>query len=203
MKFLSKIEDLNNKYCIGSCGIKDRALLYDICDDTPPLAKHIVFLPMPERVMQELVKNYKKTFPRELLVLFKTMNGADLFWSVRRVGKKGIRISRSCFSIYGVPLTDDREHIEPYNISIEDLDRPYSIPESWLKFGHYYGPDNKYIRLDLYVDTDGTGVYAIEHENNECNIGKTWATIDTCLCDVFDLLEATHEECKTSKLGNG
>lgn len=194
MKFISKINDLNNKYGKEYCGVKDKALLYGVYDDVPPLAKHIVFLPMPEDVMQELIKNYKRSFPRELLVLFQTMNGAHLFWIVRHVGKKNIRIPRSCFSIYGIPLTSDRKHIEPYNISIEDFDRPHKIPESWLKFGHYCRPDNTSIRFDLYVDTDGAGVYAIDHESKECCISKTWETMDNCLCDVFDLLE---NECAT------
>lgn len=79
MKFLAKISSLKNIYGAEKCGVKDNALLYGIYDSTPPLAKHIVFSPMPENVMQEMVRNYKRPFPKELMMLFQALNGADLF----------------------------------------------------------------------------------------------------------------------------
>ena len=188
MKFLEKISKLRNEYPADKCGVRDNALLYGVPDITPPLAEHIIFSPMPDDVMNEMVRNYKREFPKELLTLYRTMNGADLFCTVRMIGKKKFRIALSRFSLYGVPLTYDRKHIEPYSIIVEDLDRPEAIPGGWLMFGSYYRPDNLTERLDLYVDTEGSGVYAVEHENEKCSIYKTWPTVDECLCDIYDLL---------------
>ena len=189
MNFVNKINDLIATYDSNVCGARDNAILYGMCNPAPPLATHIVFLPMPIEVMQGMISDYKRTFPKELLTLYNTMNGADLFWSVRYVGKKNIRIPFSYFSIYGIPLTYDREHIEPFNISIEDLNRPKGVPDTWLKFGAYYRPENNINRLDLFVDTEVDRVFAVEHDCDECCVVATWDTIDNCLCCVFDLLQ--------------
>lgn len=188
MNFLDRIESLQHTYRADECGVQDNASLYGIYNPKPPLATHIVFNPMPQETMQNLVNNYKLNFPKELLVLYHVMNGADLFWTVRLVGKKKTRIPICCFSIYGVPLTYDRKHIEPYNISVEDLNRPRKTPESWLKFGSYYRPENMIDRLDLFIDTNQATVFAVEHEREECSVVASWNSIDSCLCSVFDLL---------------
>lgn len=188
MIFLRKIESLQHIYRADECVVQDNAFLYGVCNPKPPLATHIVFNPMPQEAMQNLVNNYKLAFPTELLGLYRVMNGADLFWTVRFVGKKKTRIPICCFSIYGVPLTYDRKHIEPYNISVEDLNRPRKTPESWLKFGSYYRPTNMIDRLDLFIDTNQSAVFAIEHEREECRVVESWSSIDNCLCSVFDLL---------------
>ena len=116
------------------------------------------------------------------------MNGADMFWSVRVVGKNKTRIPCNFFTIFGVPLTNDRKHLEPFNISIEDLDRPDGTPNSWLKFGFYNNPDDISMRRDLYVDTEGMGVFSVEHSSERCVIKDKWDTIDCCLCDIWDIL---------------
>jgi hypothetical protein len=186
MIFLEKISNLKSLYHEDACGLFDGAFLYGIFAKAPPLAKHIIFPPMPSDVMQNLVSSYKSTFPEELLLLYHTMNGADLFWTVRLIGKKGIRIPLNCLSIYGAPLTHDRKKIEPFNISIEDLRRPNGTPTNWLKFGSYYCPEDLSNRLDLFVDTDTSNVFAVKHGSEECMVVKEWNTIDNCLCHLYD-----------------
>lgn len=188
MNFLKKISELCCSYNNGECITQDNVFLYGVRDFSPPLAKHIVFSPMPKDVMQNLVNNYNRMFPTELLTIYNTMNGAELFCTVRFVGKKNTPICRSRLSIYGVPLTYERNRIEPFNISVEDLNRPKDAPDSWLKFGSYYRPENVLNRLDLFVDTDLLKVYAVEHEDVKCHVAESWDSIDSCLCCVFDLL---------------
>lgn len=187
MIFLRKLHNIIDTYDSQSCCVRDNAFLFGVCVP-PPLAKHIVFAPMPDDVKQNLISAYRCTIPTELLDLYSAMNGANLFWAVRLVGKKNTRIPFSNLSIYGVPLTWDREHIEPFNISIEDLNRPKGTPDNWLKFGSYYRPKNTDNRLDLFVDTTTNAVFAVEHDYTECCVLENWNSIDDCLCYLFDLL---------------
>ena len=189
MKFIKIINSFRDEYKSEFCGRQDSALLYGKYEVQPPLAKHIVYLPMPEEVMQNMISSYKGNFPNELLTLYRTMNGADLYWMVHSIGKNKIRIPRSCLSIYGVPLTYDRKHIEPYNICIEDLNRPEETPNNWLKFGSYYRPEDLTNRLDLYVDTCKNTVYSVENENMNCIVVDSWDSIDHCLCGINELLK--------------
>lgn len=194
MNFLGRIDLLRTSYNCGDCKEQDNAMLYGIYISTPPLAKHIVFMPMTAAVMQKLTISYKRVFPPELLMLYRTMNGGDLFWTARVIGKRNIRIALPRLSIYGVPLTSDRKHIEPYNICIEDLNRPNGTPDSWLKFGSYYRPENLSCRRDLFIDTETKLIYAVLHGGNECIIMDTWDSLDSCLCYIFDLL-STQDNC--------
>lgn len=186
MKFLSIIRNLKDSVGKELCSVRDNATLIGVIEAPPPLAKHIVFNPMPQKTQQCLLDNYKLPFPPELLDIYRTMNGADLFWSTRIIGKKRIPYCR--LSIYGIPLTTDRKHIEPYNVSIEDLNRPAETPSGWLKFGSYYTPEGTMHRLDMYVDTDQHAVYAVEHDNPLCCIVERWSSIDECLCCIFNTL---------------
>ena len=122
--------------------------------------------------------------PAELLNLYRFMNGADLFWSVKKIGTR--QIPFNSLSIYGVPLTFDRLHLEPFNIRIEDLNRPNNTPDSWLKFGSYYSPTVTDIRFDLFVDTESLVVFAVKNGCNVCCIEKSWNSIDCCLCCLLD-----------------
>ena len=189
MIFFEKINKLKSLYDKDACGLYDDVPLYGIYAETPPLAKHIVFPPMPDDVMQNMVNAYKHPFPTELLQIYHVMNGADLFWTVRLIGKKGIRVPLSCLSIYGIPLTYDRKRIEPFNISIEDLNRPKGTPMNWLKFGSFCHPENLSSRLDLFVDTEILRVYAVKHDSEECSVTCAWDNIDQCLCYLYDKLE--------------
>lgn len=188
MNFLKMIDELIYNYGAAEKRTCDRAVLYGTYYNAPPLAKHIIFNPMPPSVKQAMIDNYKLDFPNELLDLYSSMNGANLFWSVRFVGKSNMRVPFNYLSIYGIPITNDRKHIEPYNISIEDLNRPKGTPDSWLKFGSYTRPEDIYSRLDLFVDTRDKCAYAVEHDRSDCCIAETWSSIDDCLCCLLDLL---------------
>lgn len=190
MKFLEKINGLKCKYDKCVCDMKDNAFLYDLLTPSPPLATHIVFAPMPKEVMNNMICNYKLSFPNELLELYNYMNGADLFWTSCEIGKSNRRIPISRLSIYGIPLTDDRKHLEPFNISIEDLGRPKGTPKSWLKFGSFYYPEDLFKRKMLFVDVDSLKVFAVDENEVECSIVENWNSIDECLCYVFDLLDS-------------
>lgn len=189
MKFLRILDCLRSDYS-DNCKIQDNAVLYGVNNQPPPLAKHIVFNPMPPIAIDDIVSNYKLDFPTELLKFYSKTNGADFFWTLCSLEKSKIQIPFCLFSIYGIPLTHDRKHIEPYNIVIEDLNRPNGVPECWLKFGSYYMPDNLSIRHDLFVDTIQNTVFAVNHEQAECCIMKTWDSIDICLCSIFEFLSA-------------
>lgn len=189
MRFLERIKEFDDIYDSDHCGVKDRAKLYGLCKETPPLARHIVFFPMPQNITDAMVDNYINKFPEDLLKIYSHMNGADLFWTVDFLGKDKIRIATSRFDLYGIPLTSNRMHIEPYNISIEDSERQKSTPKSWLKFGSYYTPEDMVNRLDLFVDTQTLIVYAVKHNDVNCCAVKAWRCIDECLCDIFDLLK--------------
>lgn len=188
LKFVEKLHILIDKYTAVECGMRDNAFLYGICNPSPPLAEHIIFSSMPEDVMQGMINAYKLEFPQELLDLYGVMNGANLFWSVDYIGKKKIRIPFNYLSIYGIPLTYDRMHIEPYNISIEDLNRPRETPDNWLKFGSYQSLENSSIRFDLYVDTDTDHVFSVEHGIKICTVTESWKSIDECLCFLLDTM---------------
>ena len=185
MIFIDKIQDFLSKYESRFCGAKDKAFLYGICNPTPPLADHIVFEPLPESEIKHLVNDYKHNIPEELLTLYRFMNGADLFWTVRILGKN-VRIPFSRLSVYGVPLTFDRKHIEPYSIRIEDLNRPDNTPESWLKFGSYYKDSIIDFYFDLFVDTETLAVFAVKNGESKCCIEEEWSSIDCCLCSLLE-----------------
>lgn len=192
MKFLQKINDFVNSCDKDKCGTMDEAVLYDVYDQTPPLARHIIFNPMPKSVMESMIDHYKLTFPKQLLTIYSAMNGATFFWKVIFLGREKIRIPINQLSIYGIPLTYDRQHLEPFNISIEDLNRPKGTPDTWLKFGSFYRPDDMSDRFDLFVDVETEEVFAVKHGVNEdCSVTETWKTVDDCLCCVFDLLNSS------------
>lgn len=188
MKFIEKIKALKEKYA-EDCSVMNNAFLYGLKEVTPPLAEHIVFSPMPQKVMDDMIYNYLRTFPKELLELFRYMNGAALFWTTCVIGKSGNCIPISCLDIFGVPLTNDRIHIEPYNISIEDLRRPKETPDSWLKFGAFYRRDNLFDTIWLFVDVDSSKVFAVEDNDEVFTVTDHWSSIDDCLCSIFDLLD--------------
>jgi hypothetical protein len=183
MNFLKQVKDLCDGYK-DLYSLRDNALLYGVYKQAPPLAEHIIYSPMPNNIIQNLVENYTHTFPSELLTLYKAMNGADLFWIVRHIGNRRIKITHALLSIYGVPLTVDRKHIEPFNIIIEDLNRPKNTPSCWLKFGSYYKKEDT-DRLDLFVDTQTANVYSVTHGSDNCCVIDTWDTIDICLSSIL------------------
>lgn len=190
MQFLEKLNAHIITFDKDVCSRFDQASLYGEFAQKPPLAKHIVFDPAPQEAINSLVENYKLSFPTQLLELYNSINGACLFWSFRSIGKKQIRIPFNSFSIFGIPLSHDRKHLEPFNISIEDLNRPNGTPDCWLKFGSFLFPNDYNNMYDLFVDVDGGDVYAVKHNASDLEVVKTWKTIDDCLCNVFDICVA-------------
>lgn len=189
MKFLTKIDNLLEKYNNSSYKKIDEANLYGLFDSPPPLARHVVFNSMPQSVMQNIVKNYKLHFPKQLLTIYKTMNGANLFWTTFAINEN-LHIPMNYLSIYGVPLTYDRKHLEPFNISVEDLGRADDTPQNWLKFGYFCFPNDSVEGYDLFVNVDTEKTFAVESRTERCNIIYTWNSIDECLCDILDKLNA-------------
>ncbi len=187
MIFLKKLQEYLVQFS-NSIEQQENCTLYGTFEKTPPLAKHIVFTAMSEEMIQHLTDSYNRTVPAELLTLYRSMNGCDLFWESYFYEKHNFSLPMHRFSIHGIPLTF-RERIEPCNISIEDLNRPKGTPQNWLKFGSFYKPHVDFnTRYDLFADTDTNVVYAVEHGIEKCIVSEQWDTIDTCLCAVFDLL---------------
>ena len=187
MIFLCKLRQLCASFDAGVCSQMDQAVLYGVFEQKPPLAKHIVFNPAPEAAVKTLVGNYNQVFPIQLLEMYRSINGANLFWSFRSMGDTKIRIPYNLLSLYGIPLSYDRKHLEPFNISVEDLNRPNGTPHSWLKFGSFRYPEDLSMAADLFVDTETEEVHAIMHGASEFVIVETWPSIDNCLCNVLDL----------------
>lgn len=187
MNFLNLISDLSAQYA-SDYTEQEAFTLYGVYNPAPPLAKHIVYRPMASEVMVHLINSYKRTIPKELLLLYQKMNGADLFWVKVPIPKTQINIPVCCLSVFGVPMSNSRERIEPFNISVEDLNRPKNTPVSWLKFGSFYKPEDLSNKYDLFVDTDSGYVFSVMRNLQECCISETWPTIDDCLCVLFKTL---------------
>lgn len=190
MRFLEKLSILCMSFDESVCSQRDQAILYGVYEQKPPLAKHIVFNPAPEKAVETLKSNYKRTIPKQLLDLYKSINGVSLFWTIRYIGEKQFRLPINLLTIYGIPLSYDRKHLEPFNISIEDLNRPNGTPQGWLKFGSFRYPEDLSRIADLFVDTETGEVYSMMHGALEFDVVETWSTIDNCLCHVFDLCDS-------------
>ncbi len=189
MIFLKKITDLINLR-VGQTYTEKNAVFIDVPPDNCFRARHIVFKPMSKGLIDHLIESYKGTIPESLLMLYRTMNGALLFRTMRYIEAANLYIPVCNFSVYGIPLGEPKGAIEPFNISIEDLNRPYGIPDHWLKFGSYYMPDSFSCKCDLYIDTYTFTVHGIDHDSCECIDLYQWQSLDECLCDIFDLLSA-------------
>lgn len=187
MIFLEKVAALAATYPSEKCKVVDNAILYGTSENSSEYSDHIIYNPMPEKIIEYLVNSYRRKIPEQLLVIYRAMNGGDMFWVKRYIKKVNRYIPFCPFSIYGVPLVDARERNEPFNISIEDLNRHHDTPNSWLKFGAYYEPKCFSKRRDLYVDTNTTVVYAVDHDSSDCTVLKEWLSIDDCLAFVLDL----------------
>lgn len=188
--FVEKIHNMIFTDSSSLCKKEKHAFLYGKCEKKPEHAKHIIYERMSENMIEHLQQSYNKKIPNDLLTLYRALNGADLFWTTRFIKKVKIYIPFSLFSIYGIPLSNSKECIEPFNISLEDLNRPSKTPDSWLKFGAYYDPIEITQKYDIFVDTETDIVYAVTHNSSECSIVKKWVSVDSCLCDIFDQLNS-------------
>lgn len=187
MEFWEKISALQGLYPQERCRKQENACCLGVAKTPPPLADHILYAPMPEAMIGQLVGAYRRQFPQALLTLYRRMNGCDLFWTTRPIGKTKRRLPVCMFSVYGVPWSNSRDQAEPFNISLEDLNRPQDAPESWLKFGRYCLPKDLSVRYDLFLDTETGKAYAVENGTASCTVRSCWESLDACLCAVFDL----------------
>lgn len=194
MNFLELIKELSILFPASSCHKSGNAFLYGACETEPYRAKHVVFSPMSQGMIDHLVQSYKQNVPDDLLTLYKTMNGGDLFWTTRTIKGTKLQIPVCMFSIYGIPFANSSGNLQPFNISLEDLNRPAHTPTNWLKFGAYYEPNNFSNKRDLFIDTDVGGVYSVDRGNCECYVLKEWESIDQCLCEVFAQLSLEYAQ---------
>ncbi len=185
MLFIEKIRTLS-----VSALTDGNAAYIDFPKEDPIRARHIVFSPMSEALADHLVASYKGNVPDPLMRLYRTMNGALLFRTMRYFAAARVSIPVCRFSIYGIPTANPQAGLEPFNIGIEDLNRRGNTPTSWLKFGSYYEPMDAANRRELYIDTKTCAVHAVDQSAKECSVLQQWPSLDACLCDIFDRLSA-------------
>ena len=188
MRFVEKLAELEsvNPVKVQKNGTK----LVGIPEQNPPLAKHYIYTPMSGELKKHLTDSYKRTIPEQLLKLYDTANGCNLFLRCMELAGGKFRIPVAQLSVYGVPAGPNTVNtIEPHNISIEDLDRPALTPNHWLKFGSYrdFG-QAKMIEFDLFVDVDCGVVYSLIRKSETCLPEQTWNSMDACLCQLFDAM---------------
>lgn len=186
MRFLTLLSQLINQYGDSYVYTENKVLLLNP-QEPPQIADHFIYSPMPEPVMQHLIQSYRRPFPYNLLELYTFTNGLDLFRTLRSITEE-ISLPASRLSVYGVPIFIDRKHLEPLNISLEDLSRLPDTPNNWLKFGCFrdirHGKQiNEY---DLYVDTDKYNAYQVERLGMVPSVAGVWNSIDDCLCNLFE-----------------
>lgn len=194
MRFLTLLSQLEKKY-EGNIAFTDNQIRLLGLHEPPKIADHFLYAPMPNPVVQYLIQSYRRQFPDELRELYAYVNGIDMFRTMQKISNE-ISLPASKISIYGVPILSDRKHIEPLNISLEDLDRCPGTPDSWLKFGcsreFCQGAYAK--EFDLYVDTDEGSAYRVERCRNSLLIANVWQSIDDCLCNLFEM-ESSNLAC--------
>ena len=188
MKFLDKIRKLIAAFPNDECQYEDYASFYGLRSIDPLRAAHIIYKPMSEELINDLIASYKREFPKDLIQLYRQMNGLDIFWSTRRLPGLDLVLPCCTFSIYGVPLEHRKKLYQPYNIRIEDLAKPNHSPDGWLKFGSYHDPAQISRIINLYVDTNTLHAYSVDKASAECCILQQWDSLDDCLCSVFDQL---------------
>lgn len=150
------------------------------------MAEHFIFAPMSHELVQHLVQSYRRSIPEDLLTLYTAANGMELFRTMCAI-PGGFKLPTSKLSVFRVPLLTDRQHLAPYNISIEDLSRLPNTPETWLKFGTRCKMDGEITlgEYDLYEDTDSGAVYQSERTGKTLQISAQWESVDACLCSLF------------------
>lgn len=190
MRFLEKLAELqsNQSVKVQTNGTK----LVGVPERTPPPAHHYIYAPMPIKLKNHLIESYKRTIPEQLLEIYEVSNGCCLFWRCMEFGGGKFRIPVAQLSVYGVPAgTNTADTIEPYNISVEDLDRPANTPLNWLKIGCYRDfSDTKPVEFDLFADVDNGAVHSVVRKIEKCRIEHTWASIDDCLSALIDAIQS-------------
>lgn len=189
MRFLTLLEKLRKSYEHSSKLTENGVALLGVTSSPPPLAKHYVFPPMPPEVRQYLLDSYKRSFPSELLEIYSVANGMNLFWKDGTL-PNGRVFPFSCLAICGYPVGPLRVQLQPYNITIEDTSRLPKTPESYLKFGFYKKIENLRCETEyeLFIDTDNGSVCAANRGAKEFCAEERWASVDDCLCCLFERL---------------
>lgn len=166
--------------------------LVGIPERMPPLANHYIYAPMSSALRTLLIDSYKRSIPDQLLNIYEAANGCNLFWRCMEFGGGKFRIPMAQLSVYGVPGgPNTADTIEPYNISVEDLDRSGDTPDHWLKFGSYRDfRSEDLMEYDLFADVDSGKVHSVVRKAEKCQIEQTWDSIDDCLCDLFDSIQS-------------
>ena len=188
MRFLDKLNELQSSQPVKmqTNGTK----LVGIPDRQPPLANHYIYAPMSPALKKHLMESYRRTIPEQLLKLYDAANGCNLFWRCMELAGGKFKIPVAQLSVYGVPGGPDTvDTIEPYNISVEDLDRPGNAPDNWLKIGSYRDVGQiKMVEYDLFADVDRACVYSLVRKSESSLPVQTWNSIDDCLCGLFDVI---------------
>mgnify|MGYP004509713743 FL=1 len=185
MNFLKILRELKNSYGENVAYTDNGVCLLGPCPDAR-MAEHFIFAPMSHELVQHLVQSYRRSIPEDLLTLYTAANGMELFRTMCAI-PGGFKLPTSKLSVFGVPLLADRQHLAPYNISIEDLSRLPNTPEKWLKFGTRCKMDGEITlgEYDLYADTDSGTVYQSERTGKTLQISAQWESVDACLCSLF------------------
>ena len=190
MRFVEKITELE-----GSHPVKvqyNGTKLVGIPEQSPPVADHYIYSPMSAQLKKHLIESYKRMIPRQLLELYDAANGCNLFWRCMHLAGGKFKIPVAQLSVYGVPAGPNAvDAIEPYNISVEDLNRPKGTPDHWLKFGNYrdFSLTNM-VEYDLYVDVESGQASSVMRKASQWEILQTWDSIDECLCDLFVYIQS-------------
>lgn len=185
LNFLEILADLKSSYGEHLTYTDNGVCLLGSCQP-PKIADHFIFAPMTDELVQCLVQSYRYKVPNDLLTLYTAANGMELFRTMCSI-PGGFKLPTSKLSIFGVPPLADRQHLEPYNISIEDLSRLPDTPRKWLKFGNRCTMDGEIViqEYDLYVDTDSGMAYQSERSSARLQVVAEWQSVDECLCSVF------------------
>lgn len=190
MRFLTYREELKANYPGPVACTDNQVCLLGPEKERPLVAEHTIFPPMPEDVMRHLCDSYKGDIPPQLLELYRAANGMGLFMVYHQLEGINFRLPCRRLNIYGVPLTNSRDRLEPFNISLEDLSRLPKTPANWLKFGSFQmvcegtAPEE----FELFADT-GTGCAYLCPRAGKCiSVNQQWESIDDCLCDLFERL---------------
>ena len=188
MRFVEKLTELqrSNSVKVQANGTK----LVGIPEQTPPLANHYIYAPMFSNLRKHLIESYQRTIPGQLLEIYEAANGCNLFWRCMEIGRKKFKIPVAQLSVFGVPGgTNTVDTIEPYNISVEDLNRPANTPVTWLKIGSYRDfSDTQPVEYDLFTDVETGKVYSVIRNFSVCRTEHMWDSIDECLCTLFDTI---------------
>lgn len=187
MKFLIHLESLKTEFAGRIRLTSNQVCLLGPDEKKPLVAEHTIFPPMPDELIRHLRDSYKRTVPPELIHLYRTANGIDLFMVRCKLRGLDIRIPFRQLTVYGIPLTSTRDRLEPYNIRIEDLSRLPGTPENWLKFGLFRRIADETIQeeCELFADVDSGHTFLCPRAEEKMRIFREWNTIDECLCDLF------------------